>query len=43
MVGNGGSALLLFSHGEALRLDVECLECALTDLGTSDLAIVPEG
>ena len=33
----GGSALLLFSHGEALRLDVECLECELTDLGTDDL------
>src|ERR1700712_5653761 len=29
----GGSALLLFSHGGALRLDVECLECELTDLG----------
>lgn len=28
-----GSALLLFSHGGALRLDVECLECELTDLG----------
>src|SRR5882724_10699708 len=44
----GGSALLLFGHGEALRLDVECLECELTDLGTdylgtSDLAIAPEG
>ena len=33
----GGSALLLFSQGEALRLDVECLECELTDLGTDDL------
>ena len=33
----GGSALLLFSHGEALRLDVECLECELTDLGPDDL------
>ena len=33
----GGSALLLFSHGEALRLDVECLECELTDLGVDDL------
>jgi hypothetical protein len=32
-----GSALLLFSHGKALRLDVECLECELTDLGTDDL------
>jgi hypothetical protein len=28
----GGSALLLFSKGAALRLDVECLECELTDL-----------
>ena len=33
-----GSALLLFNHGGALRLDVECLECALTDLGDDDLA-----
>jgi hypothetical protein len=33
----GGSALLLFGHGGALRLDVECLECELTDLGTDDL------
>jgi Protein of unknown function (DUF2948) len=44
----GGSAVLLFSHGGALRLDVECLECELTDLGTddlgtSDLAIAPVG
>ena len=44
----GGSALLLFSHGGALRLDVECLECALTDLGaddlgTSDASIAPWG
>jgi hypothetical protein len=41
----GGSALLLFSHGGALRLDVECLECALTDLGADDLAagIAPSG
>jgi hypothetical protein len=28
-----GSAVLLFSHGGVLRLDVECLECELTDLG----------
>jgi hypothetical protein len=27
----------LFSHGGALRLDVECLECELTDLGADDL------
>jgi hypothetical protein len=33
----GGSAVLLFTHGGALRLDVECLECELTDLGTDDL------
>jgi len=44
----GGSALLLFSHGGALRLDVECLECELTDLatddlGASDFAIAPSG
>ncbi|AWM03679.1 DUF2948 family protein [Bradyrhizobium amphicarpaeae] len=29
----GGSALLLFAEGGAVRLDVECLECELTDLG----------
>ena len=33
----GGSAVLLFSQGGAVRLDVECLECELTDLGTDDL------
>ena len=33
----GGSALLLFAHGGAIRLDVECLECELTDLGTDEL------
>jgi hypothetical protein len=32
-----GSAVLLFAQGGALRLDVECLECELTDLGTDDL------
>ena len=32
-----GSAVLLFNHGGALRLDVECLECELTDLGTDDI------
>ena len=31
-----GCALLMFSHGGALRLDVECLECELTDLGPDD-------
>ena len=41
----GGSAVLMFSHGGALRLDVECLECELTDLGTDDLgtAEIEEG
>jgi hypothetical protein len=32
-----GSAVLMFSDGGALRLDVECLECELTDLGPDDL------
>ncbi|HEV7634735.1 MAG TPA: DUF2948 family protein [Bradyrhizobium sp.] len=32
-----GSAVLMFSHGAVLRLDVECLECELTDLGPDDL------
>jgi len=32
-----GSALLHFSHGGALRLDLECLECELTDLGADEL------
>ena len=36
-VAPGGSAVLLFAQGAALRLDVECLECELTDLGTDDL------
>jgi hypothetical protein len=35
----GGSALLLFAHGGALRLDLECLECELTDLGPDDLGL----
>ncbi len=35
----GGSALLLFAGGAALRLDVECLECELTDLGPDDLGV----
>jgi hypothetical protein len=33
----GGSALVLFADGGALRLDVECLECELADLGPDDL------
>jgi hypothetical protein len=41
----GGSAVLMFSRGGALRLDVECLECELADLGPDDLgeADVGEG
>ena len=37
----GGSALLIFAQGGALRLDLECLECELTDLGSEEVA--PEG
>jgi hypothetical protein len=33
----GGSAVLMFADGGALRLDVECLEVELTDLGMDDL------
>lgn len=33
----GGSVVLTFGHGGALRLDVECLECELADLGADDL------
>jgi Protein of unknown function (DUF2948) len=33
----GGSVVLMFGHGGALRLDVECLECELADLGVDDL------
>jgi hypothetical protein len=39
----GGSALLLFAQGGALRLDVECLECELTDLGADDLGTSDPG
>jgi hypothetical protein len=35
----GGSALLMFADGGALRLDVECLECELTDLGPEDFGV----
>jgi hypothetical protein len=38
----GGSALLMFAEGGAIRLDVECLECELTDLGPEDLAVDEE-
>lgn len=30
---HGGAVLLTFSEGAALRLEVECLECELADLG----------
>jgi hypothetical protein len=33
----GGVALLMFKHGGALRLDLECLECSLTDFGPDAL------
>ena len=33
----GGSVVLHFASGGALRLDVECLECELADLGSDDL------
>lgn len=33
-----GSAVLMFAGGGALRLDVECLEVELADLGPDDLA-----
>jgi hypothetical protein len=33
----GGSAVLMFADGGVLRLDVECLECELADLGPDDL------
>jgi Protein of unknown function (DUF2948) len=39
----GGSAVLMFSRGEALRLDVECLECELSDLGPDDLGVHDPG
>jgi hypothetical protein len=39
----GGSAVLMFNHGGALRLDVECLECELADLGPDDLGAADAG
>jgi hypothetical protein len=38
-----GSAVLMFNQGGALRLDVECLECELTDLGADDLGTSDPG
>jgi hypothetical protein len=39
----GGSVLLMFAGGGALRLDVECIECELADLGEDHLGAVGEG
>jgi hypothetical protein len=38
-----GKVLLMFMQGGALRLDVECLECELADLGADDLGTSPLG
>ena len=38
-----GTVTLYFSGGGALRLDVECLECELTDLGADDLGTSAAG
>lgn len=37
-----GSVVLMFADGGALRLDVECLECELADLGSDDLGVSAE-
>ena len=39
----GGSAVLMFAGGGVLRLDVECLECELADLGPDGLATTASG
>jgi hypothetical protein len=39
----GGSVLLMFAGGAALRLDVECLEFELADLGEDDLGVTAPG
>jgi hypothetical protein len=39
----GGSAIILFASGGVLRLDVECLECELADLGPDDLTRDDDG
>jgi hypothetical protein len=33
----GGSVVLMFTHARMLRLDLECLECELRDLGSDEL------
>jgi hypothetical protein len=35
----GGRLVLMFSRGGMLRLDIECLECALTDLGPDAIGV----
>jgi Protein of unknown function (DUF2948) len=39
----GGNVVLMFMHGGALRLDVECLECERADLGADDLGTLEFG
>lgn len=39
----GGNALLLFAGGGVLRLDIECLECELADLGPDPLTSDTDG
>ena len=39
----GGSVVLMFAAGRILRLDVECLECELCDLGPDDLGAADPG
>jgi hypothetical protein len=38
----GGQVLLLFASGGVLRLEVECLECELADLGPDSLTADPD-
>lgn len=35
----GGQVLLLFASGGVMRLEVECLECELADLGPDELGV----
>jgi hypothetical protein len=39
----GGNVVLMFAEGRMLRLDVECLECELRDLGPDDLGAADPG
>jgi len=36
----GGSVVLMFADGAALRLDVECIECELADIGEETLEAI---